>query len=67
METFVIIIAIAAVIFCVGVAIGADIQDRLAEQQRRRTLQRHREMSAVTRQLQDQLEALPVRTYLMFR
>lgn len=52
METFVILIVIAAVIFGVGAAVGADIQDRMAEEQRRRSSQRNREMREAIRQLQ---------------
>jgi hypothetical protein len=47
------VLAIAMTIFGVGVAIGADIQDRMAEGHRRRAAQRHRELSAIIRQLRD--------------
>ena len=64
-ETFVMVIAIALVIFGLGVAIGADIQDRMAEQQRRRIAQRHRDMRVLNRHLQDRLAARPIGTYLL--
>jgi Tfp pilus assembly protein PilX len=50
-ETFVMVLAVVLTIFGVGVAVGADIQDRMAEDYRRRVVRRHREMSAAIQQL----------------
>ena len=40
METFVLVLTIALVIFAMGAVIGAEMQDRVAEDQRRRFGQR---------------------------
>jgi hypothetical protein len=53
-ETFVIVMVIAVTIFAVGAAFGAGIQDSMAEDQRRRLGERHRELKAIITRLREQ-------------
>lgn len=51
MQTLAILSAVAVLIFLLGAAIGAEIQDRIAEDQRRRLATQRQAVNAMLRQL----------------